>query len=934
MSFSFYLKSALKNIGNNKRQAFIFTFSIFISISILISLQLWSSTAEDLAATDFLEDQDFEMKVTTYLPDELPFITGWLETDPLVKDTYGLMYNLAAFNAEDKPLDYRWFPENDQENMSDPISISSLGLFPKKAMSRIESQFYVRGSFDIGLNECLISEYEALQLGRIYGYEIEPGMNVTLSVARNSPERGEVFLHQMQLKHYVNVTVKGIYRPIPGITMLQKTFSASFLRDSVIFLLENIDEITLIEMHANGLEPVIMVKTNIDMLKEDGIGQILNKLNDLADRLKVTFQSSQFIILDSPTRELQQSYSLAHTAIVFTVPVVAVSVILALFTNNIILEKRRSQFTTLKDRGGQNWQIISIILLEFLILSIIGIIIGIAASFILSAFIPTIASGSFSSTIFKLFIRNVIFPLTLTLYITLGTLLIITVFTIIKMQMILVNKLEEKIIIRRKKIQIAAAIVTILGILGFIIGFLIKNIVELQEDTNEIYNFTVEQSQQSRLIFLLIACLIMILVVICTLAYNGTLGRASWLYKRFFFNNSFFVSNSLKKSKNKFSILLIVFILVGSFNIFSLNIYSTLKHNEDAVSYYNNGSDLRVHTSFVDTGFADNISAIDGVNEVMPVLRADGRLIYNRVTVYGIDPIIYSRIGRWNSVYRNHDEINTMMSNLNQTDNGAIISEYVANRLNLTVGSQITVTGLPNISYVEVFIVQGVLSSAPGLGLSYGMNIELSQPNEEYLLINQRTMENNYAVSDTNLFFASTMFNVPFEDIEEELMNLSDVIDINPKIINQQFVGKYISQYIPNARVFLFIQILLVNLVGLIITASIIDFTLKQRDQNNAILTTLGNSNNNLAYLIISELLVVEIASFLAALLLGIPFSFLAITVNRPSFFAHNILPVEFSFNYIGVFTFIAALILLSIIMTLPLLIRFSRKNLANILRN
>jgi hypothetical protein len=274
-----------------------------------------------------------------------------------------------------------------------------------------------------------------------------------------------------------------------------------------------------------------------------------------------------------------------------------------------------------------------------------------------------------------------------------------------------------------------------------------------------------------------------------------------------------------------------------------------------------------------------------------------------------------------------------MMRNLNQTDNGAIISEYVANRLNLTVGSQITVTGLPNISYVEVFIVQGILSSAPGLGLTYGMNIELNQPNEEYLLINLRTMMNEYAVSDTNLFFASSLFNTPIDEIKDELLEISDVIDVNPKIINQQFVGKYINLYIPNAQSFILIQILLVNIIGLIVTASIIDFTLKQRDQSNAILTTLGNSNNNLAQIIISELLIVEIASFFAALLFGIPFSLLTISINRPSFFAHNILPVEFTFNYLGVFIFITVLIMISIVMTLPLLVRFSRKKLATILR-
>ncbi|MHA1221271.1 MAG: hypothetical protein ACTSQB_06015, partial [Candidatus Heimdallarchaeota archaeon] len=184
MGFEFYFNTAIRNIRHGKKQSVLYVLGIFLSVSLLISLRLWSSTAEDLAARDFLENQDFEMKVTTYLPQELPYIIDWLNTDPLVSSTYKMYYNLVCFNAENKAANYRWSPEDDQEDMDDPISLTALGMFPKSALKRIQSQFYVRGSYDIGLNECLISEFEAAELERVYGYPIEPGMNVTLSLAR------------------------------------------------------------------------------------------------------------------------------------------------------------------------------------------------------------------------------------------------------------------------------------------------------------------------------------------------------------------------------------------------------------------------------------------------------------------------------------------------------------------------------------------------------------------------------------------------------------------------------------------------------------------------------------------------------------------------------------------------------------------------------
>ena len=66
MAMNFYIDSAFKNIRNSKRQSIIYIIGIVIALSSIISLQLWSSTAEDLAANDFLAEQDYEIKITSY----------------------------------------------------------------------------------------------------------------------------------------------------------------------------------------------------------------------------------------------------------------------------------------------------------------------------------------------------------------------------------------------------------------------------------------------------------------------------------------------------------------------------------------------------------------------------------------------------------------------------------------------------------------------------------------------------------------------------------------------------------------------------------------------------------------------------------------------------------------------------------------------------
>lgn len=928
--FGYFLRLLFKNIFSSKKQSLLYILGIFLSVTLLISLRLWSSTAEDLAARDFLTDQDFELKITTYMPEEIPLILDWLNNDPIVKKTYEMYYNLACFNAEEKNPDYIFDP---QEDPSDPISITALGLWPKDSLNRIETQFSVRGSFDLQLGEVLISEYEAKEIEGIVGYAIEPGMKINLSIARRSPELGEVRLFHMELRHFYNVTVKGIYRPIPTISMLQKTFSASFLRDSVIFLRENIIDTDILQMRANGIQPAIMVKTEIEELKRNGIGEILNILEDLTDRLKIAYQSSQYIILDTPTIELQQSYSLSQTAIVFMVPVIASSVILTLFTTNIVIEKRKGQLYTIKDRGGQNWQIIGLVLLEFLILTFIGILLSIAASFVIASSIPAIASGSFSGAVFREFITKVKFPFTLTLYTTVSVLLISSLFVLVKLGMILRNNVEEKQKQTRERIQKLGIIITVGGLLAFTLIYLIYNTIQNHMDIVDVYNFDIYQSQQNMMIFLSIILLIILLAIVATLLSNNILGKLKWLYDRFFLKKSFFVTNSLRNSQNKLTTILIILIIILCFNVFTLNIYATIRANEQAEQYYQNGADLRIHTSYVESSYKSNITAIEGIGEIMPVLRTDGKLIYNRVTVYGIDPIIYSRIGRWDSVYTNRDIINNMLHNLNQTDNGAIISDFVSERLNLTIGSNFTIADLPFASAYESFEVKGIIHSAPGLGLAYGINIELNQPNQEFLLVNERTLRENHSITDTNLFFAKLKPDADENSVIDELSNLENVISINPKVVNEYFVGKYIRNYIPDVKTFLLIQIILMNAVGLVIIGNNIEFILKQRDQSNAILNSIGNSTKSLIQIIFAEILVIEITAIIIAFVIGLPLSVFSVKFNRPIFTNHNILDYTFKMDVIGIPIFIITILAISLLVTIPSIVRFAKQNISLMLR-
>ncbi|MHA1309267.1 MAG: hypothetical protein ACTSQN_18545, partial [Candidatus Heimdallarchaeota archaeon] len=321
MSIGFYFGTAFRRMWHSRRHLVVYSIGIIVTISVMSSLTIWSVTSENLAVRDFLRDFDYEIRVRSYLPNDLPEIQTWLENHPLIESVSNISYNQIFFNAEDKNPLYRFYPLNDQDDPNNPVSIGTLLLPPNNTIARIKSQFEVIGNFSLELGEVLLSEHQAELLEPIYGQPVVPGMKVNLSVCRNSVDFG-IYLFQYQPTHFFNVTVKGIYRRIPSVTMLQKSFSEDFLDNSAIFLYDNLNYADKHKMlDDNGLYPLVMAKCDPDLLAADGIDSIIEKLIALEEQITIEQSSSLPYLLYSPMEELQNSYGRANTVIMVMIPV-------------------------------------------------------------------------------------------------------------------------------------------------------------------------------------------------------------------------------------------------------------------------------------------------------------------------------------------------------------------------------------------------------------------------------------------------------------------------------------------------------------------------------------------------------------------------------------------------------------------------------------
>ena len=942
MAKGFYLKSAFRNIWNGKKQSFIYFLGIFISITVVTSLSIWSVTAEDVSVKDFMEAQDFELRVRSYLPERLPDIKEWLDEESLVESSSFIHYNLAFFNAEDKTPFYRFFPLDNQENMSDPVGLSTLFLIDNITAPRIASQFNYEGSFDLQEGEVLISRTIANQLEGIYNKTIEPGIQVNLSICKQSTDFG-LYLFQYEPEHFYNITIKGIYEIIPGITMLQSSFSQDFIDTSIIFLRDNLAQEHVDRMESNGLTPILVVKLDSDKITDDGADEIMPKIEQLIISLEIEQSTSLPYILDAPIDDLKQSFNKAKNYMLVLLPVVILGVIQALFTTNIVIEHRKTEIIILKERGGQKLQIIGTFILEFFILALIGIIISSLSSIILASLIPGLTPEGLTWEGFTSFLGSLKIQYIPVIITILSALIVTLIYASIRINQILTYEISEREQKFRGKVQKGILLgILIVATVGSIAALIIFGII-YQLELADVFNYSIEDTQKGTILFILIIIVTLLLSICVSLLVTFILGKINWT--KILNKDGFFISNNFKNSDHKFSSIILILLIVCTTAFFSFTQLATLKINEQNTEYYNNGSDLRIHTKDIHHLFTTNLSTTTGVDDAMAVMKSSGQYGLDLVTLYGVNATKFSDIGRWDSSsFSNELEIiddiykdfnyESWLARLPLYRNGTIISDSLAKKFELEIGETITLSTIPfggRYGNDEFYIV-GIMHSAPGLGLTDGVNLALDQPNAYYMLVNDWKFYEDYRINNTNLFFANLNNNANLEDVENNLKLNEKIVDVNPSLEYVSFGELFVNKYLPPIQIFIYIQIVLTLLIGSIIIISNIDFILSQRKPNNAILFALGNPWKGLLRTILSELAILSSAVIFFGSIIAFPMVAISNLLAKSFLLDKLILPLNYTINYLSIILVCIGILVIPLLATLPVLLKSRNEKIANII--
>ncbi|MFW9925029.1 MAG: FtsX-like permease family protein, partial [Candidatus Thorarchaeota archaeon] len=930
---------AFKNIIHHKRHMGIIIFGFTISMTMLLSVYYWSGTSEDLALNDFLQTQDYQSYI--YNNDDLgdlEDIEEYLRNEPLV-DEFNTSYATAAlFNTEGKSIFYECLPEDDQENTTNPVSITNAFLAPKRILERIRFLFNVDGVFSLENNSILISLDQAKELSTIYGKEIAIGDTLNLSIARYlpNPAYGQNKISDFNSLYYENFTISGIYTIREGISILQEAIRLDWLADSILFPSEAVSYGDKYEMVDKGIPYIVFVKFNEEVISVEGIGTVIDKMNLFSENIKANFPSVYVYVLSGPIASLQNAYSRATITIVFMIPVILIGIILTIFMVNIVVQSRQSEIALLRDRGADAIQILLMFIVEFVMVSLIGIIVGIVFAYFVAALIPSFTSSGFSTVIFGKFLANMkMFPL-FTIGVSLGFLLILVGYASFKIWWDVARKGRDTVNQdeSRKKFEKNIILGINIGAASVVIIALIFSLLDTIRQVRSSSNFSIASTASAGYTFILFSALLIFGAQITSfLITDKFLTKIKGFYKRLIFNDAFFLINNFRRKDKKLSTMTFALVIVSSVIVFSLISTNSVNTNQIAENNYKMGADLRIITYPLDASFTTNVSRFEGVNEVVPIYKTQGEIAYNKYTIYGISPVKFSRIGYWDKSSFVGNESYEIFQRLEQNTEGVIIGVDMAERLNLTVGNQLPVSSIPGGRYLKLFDIVGIVKSAPGLGLADGTNIEMLQPNDGFILINSKYLTEETTAKQCQLFMASVLPDYNPQDIAMQIKEAFPGIEINPQLINEEFMGAFIESYIPNVLAFFWIELVVTAIIGIVLVIMFTDFTLSQRTHEFAITVSMGFSRGKTTRLITFEILTIMISAALSGILVGILFTYSVFFLMIPLLTAHNIIPFVVSIPIWQIAVFPLILTFIAMIGILPSVRKYSRQDIIKALR-
>jgi ABC-type antimicrobial peptide transport system permease subunit len=610
--------------------------------------------------------------------------------------------------------------------------------------------------------------------------------------------------------------------------------------------------------------------------------------------------------LDDYIEDLTDEFNFSFNTLYLYLPLITLAILLSNLAAAILLDNRKDQSKMLEEKGATSSNIISLISSEFLIITIIGISIGLPIALLLSTLIPAIKSdGTLNFKLARHFLTQMSVDFSNIYLMILIVFGVFTFFVGIQIYTAVFTKreLDEAWDQLQRFLQIGKAIFTISMVIGMVL--LVLNITQgtsIQE---------INLNQQTEMILLIVVILFNIVWVLTSEYLSHLLvtilHTLDWFIHKLIPDVSYYINKNLRRNNLNIKRLAFFIIFLVSLLTYSTVLDATYENNNQQRNDFLQGADLRIHTKNTHANYSDILENIPGIELTTPLYWTNARIVLTDITIYAVDVKSYLKIGRWEYA-QGIGSVQDLMQQLNTSEQKILISEQISNRLGHNVNDRLFLSGFEQ-EFIVNFTIAGMINSAPGIGLSMTSNPELNHNTKGWAIIPYQAIEDKYPIGYTELFLGKLSDTADIDEVINNIKLLPDVVLVNPSPIGENYIGYIIKPFLPSPNaVLLFIKFIAL-IFSIFLISMITESILSKRKRENAILISIGLSRKQLSRAILWEFILTLVFSSILGVLLGILLSIFSMQFFLPLTVKRIFVSIEFVINWMELITTILFII-------------------------
>ncbi|MGY5854884.1 MAG: FtsX-like permease family protein [Candidatus Thorarchaeota archaeon] len=887
-SFSYAVVSLknypLRNIGI----ALILSMGVALPTTVFI----WTSTGTVIGVENFFDKYPIQMALEprygeTWLSADMEGARAFSDAHRFIDTTYTVPTTIGILVGDFFPewSYYHWLANNYAQGVKDARTL----LVTNELLETIDGSFDYEGNFTLQPGQILVSNewvdyaYEVHSLrfgvGSVVGIDV---LTIGNQDSGGTPES----LGSLPLR---NVTIAGVYRYKSRSHIFPETFPSISrknwdpmspysevilgIRDSVLILREDIGDANATIIENRGFfEPGVLISADRDVLFATGPENIADNLinfrNQLEEKYPDVFVNGLTELWSLDT--LITVYTRSQALTIVVLPVLVMSMVLTVFTSETSISRRKGEISALRSKGASFNQIISAFMWESIFLSVIGLLLGLGLAILMAPFAGA-STGVFEvdPVVFVDYFNHTSIPPAAIIIACAISLYLPAAYLLHVSRRIDVGEIGQPSTEIPDEIATDPRLKRNIGLFGV----LLVGIVSIPSLVPPVqWIATVE--------------IMLVTILLFVASYFGSRLMQEFTSQfskgaRFFLGQRYlYLSSSLKRRRRQFIPLMAILTLTLTASTMMIIQGSSFETTLDTELTYAIGGGMRVECNNRLFTFNDTITTYDGIGKITPVFRYPAFAAKSRFFVMAVDPSTYLSLGTFTSESFVSGSPQTILTQLETTRNGIIISDYFSHLWNKRVGDNLTINVGGRVMH---FVIVGTMKSAPGFGAAsstdltdrtLGSMFDFQVTGEGFVLVNLDYMIERTGKRRTDLFLCETF---PCVDKTESIRKISRYHEVwvhTPDTFKAERKSYSLGLFISGFHGLVLIGFIMCTVMALAALSLFLGSAVNERKSEYALFRALGGTKRQVLTMVFGEFSGSVVTAILASIILGLTFGY------------------------------------------------------------